>query len=116
MKKTLIGLILITGLFPQSNFTPQMNKPPVIMKHLEIVINHYNDWVYDTLGVAIPDTFKIKQSIEYVVYLYDEDDRMVRTEVTQGNLLPYMTSAETQGIQTFLDSMVAKAQKLVPVP
>ena len=114
MKKILFMIILIGIGFAQNNFPAQVIKPPVIMKHFAIVIDHWNEPVLDSLGVAIPDSFKITQGIRYVAELYDEDDKLVQTGLTQGNLLPYMTSVEIQGIQAFLDNMATKAQGLVP--
>jgi len=117
MKNIIITLIFLTISFAQSNFTPQTNKPLVLMKQLDIVIQHFQDWAVDSLGVIIPDSITFTgQSIVYRAYLYDEDGKLVKTELTQGNLLLYMSAAEIQGVQTFLDNMVAKAQKLVPVP
>lgn len=99
----------------QSNFSVQTMKPPVVMKHLEITIDHWNEPIInEKTGIAYPDSFKITQSIKYRAYLYDEDGKLVRTDITQGNLLPYMTSAEIQGIQAFLDNMATKAKGLVP--
>lgn len=109
-----LSVILIGVLYSQSNFLAQVIKPPVIMKHFAIVIDHWNEPVLDSLGVAIPDSFKITQGIRYVAELYDEDGKLVQTGLTQGDLLPYMTGAEISGIQAFLDGMATKAKGLIP--
>ena len=115
MKKIIIGLILITGLFAQSNFTPLAIKPPVEMNRFEIVIQHLQNRAVDSLGVIIPDSINVTaQSISYIAYLYDEDGKLVKTDLTQGNLAPYMTGIEIIAVQAFLNDMVAKAQRLVP--
>ncbi|MEE9573228.1 MAG: hypothetical protein V3W20_09285 [Candidatus Neomarinimicrobiota bacterium] len=115
MKKIIIGLILIVGLFAQSDFTPQTNKPPIEMNRFEIVIQQIQSRALDSLGVVIPDSIIVNsQSISYIAYLYDEDGKLVKTSLTQGNLLPYMDAVEISAIQTFLDKMAAKAQILVP--
>lgn len=114
MKRIMILIVLTGFLMAQNNWTAQQNKPPVIMKHLEITIDHWNEPVLDSLRQVIPDSFKTTQSIKYRAYLYDEDGKLVRTDVTQGNLLPYMTGAEIQGIQAFLNKMATKAKGLVP--
>lgn len=115
MKKIIGVLIILTIVFAQSNFPAQVLKPPVIMKHLEITIGHWNEPVInEETGIAYPDSFIITQGIKYRAYLYDEDGKLVQTNVTQGNLLPYMTNAEIQGIQAFLDGMALKAQGLIP--
>ncbi len=115
MKKIAFLIILISFVFAQSNFVPLTMKPPVEMNHFEIIIQHLQSRAVDSLGVVIPDSITFTgQSIVYRAYLYDEDGKLVKTDLTQGNLLPYMSAAEIQGVQTFLDNMVAKAQRLVP--
>ncbi len=115
MKKITFLIILISFVFAQNNFTPLAMKPPVEMNRLEIVIQHLQSRVVDSLGVVIPDSINVtEQSISYIAYLYDEDGKLVKTELTQGNLIPYMTGIEISALQAFLDNMVAKAQVLIP--
>ena len=112
MKKIIIALIFITVAFSQ--WTVVNPKPPTEMRMLEIPLAFIHTQAVDTNNVAIPDSFNVEYIANYQMYMYNEDGQRVKSDITQGNLIPYLTQEEQLWLKAFLDKYGQIAIGLLP--
>ena len=112
MKKILMILMLTTIGFSQ--WVTVAPKPPVEMRQLFIPMNYWHEQARDSNQVVIPDSFNIAYDVNYRIFMYDEDGKIVGNNQTQGDLQPYLTTAEKLWLKNFLDKYGAIATGLLP--
>ncbi|MCK5020465.1 MAG: hypothetical protein KAS32_25740 [Candidatus Peribacteraceae bacterium] len=115
MKKIIILVLLIGFAFSQETFSTITVKPPVELQQLDITLRQIQYTYRDTIGGVPVEEINITYKADYTVYLYDEDGKRVKSTATKGNLIPFLTPAQTTGLRGLLNSIVAKAEnQLIP--
>ena len=112
MKKIIIVLAITSILVAQWGAVNP--KPPVLMNPLKIEFTYWNTPVLDSNQVVIPDSFMVSYNVTYRVFLYDEDNKLVRADITQGDLIPLLTTDEQAWLVDFMNKYGALAKGLVP--
>ncbi len=109
MKKLIIlSIVLIGFCFAQQTFESPVIKPPVLMGKMEVILERLEAPALDSNEVVIPDSFKVSKGVKYKIWLYNEDDEMVK--FLKGDLKPFLKNSEKAGLNDFIDALTLRAK------
>lgn len=113
MKNIIMLLLLLMTIGVSQEFNPVVQKDPVHVQTVSIVLRYMSVAAKDSNDVAIADSFHIGKFSYYDIDLIDEDGNLVYEDKTKGGLAMFLNDEQKDIVTKILDEVVLAAQKLV---